>query len=171
MDISKGIQDCLRQRRGLAIELDIKAAPLEILAQASSVLLQSQHNVEADALQRAWSKCSEAKEFGGLGYGKDASLTESQIDEVLFQVDAYLQAINSREGAKGWREPLMTKFPQTKPMTLAQKIFAHHAMDPCPIEGLQLGDVTRVGVDWIMASELSYRVGSSIDLSFIGTKI
>ena len=37
-------------------------------------------------------------------------------------------------------------------MNLAQKIFAHHAIGGCPIEGLAIGDVVRVGVDWIIAS-------------------
>jgi hypothetical protein len=47
---------------------------------------------------------------------------------------------------------------KTKPMNLAQKIFAHHTIGGCPIEGLAIGDVVRVGVDWIIASELSWSV-------------
>jgi hypothetical protein len=43
-------------------------------------------------------------------------------------------------------------------MNLAQKIFAHHTIGGCPIEGLAIGDVVRVGVDWIIASELSWSV-------------
>lgn len=158
MDISKKIQDCLFKRRGLRFDLDIEAPPLESLAQIASVLRKLQHDIEAEALQRAWSKCSETRELGGHGYGKDGSLTDVQIAEVLFQVDAFLEAANSQERARILRKPMEEKYPRTKPMTLAQKVFAHHAVDLCPVEGLQLRDVARVTVDWIMASELSYRV-------------
>lgn len=161
MDISGSVQDSLLKRRGVKIRLDVKTASLDTLAYISSVLQDAQHFAEAEALQQAWSKCTEPKEFGGLGYGKDATLTEAQINESLFQVDAFLEAVNSREGARILREPMKSKFPQTKPMTLAQKIFTHHAVDICSVDGLHLRDVTRVAVDWIMASELSNRVSQA----------
>ena len=42
-------------------------------------------------------------------------------------------------------------------MTLAQKIFTQHALGSKQAEhGLSLGDVVRVGVDWVIASELSW---------------
>ena len=86
-------------------------------------------------------------------------LTEMQIAEVLFQIEAYLQAITSQEKAKRLRRPVQTRDERTKPMTLAQKIFAHHALDGCDVDGLPVADIARVAVDWILASELSYRVG------------
>jgi len=43
-------------------------------------------------------------------------------------------------------------------MTLAQKIFAQHVIGEMPSYGLKAGDVVRVGVDWILASELSWSV-------------
>jgi hypothetical protein len=47
---------------------------------------------------------------------------------------------------------------KTKPMNLAQKILAQHTIGGCQIKGLAIGDVVRVGVDWIIASELSWSV-------------
>jgi len=47
---------------------------------------------------------------------------------------------------------------KTKPMNLAQQIFAYHAIGGCPIEGLAIGDAVRVEMDWIIASGLSWSV-------------
>jgi len=50
------------------------------------------------------------------------------------------------------------RFEKTKLMNLTQKILAHHTIGRCQIERLAIGDVVRVGVDWIIASELSWSV-------------
>ena len=41
-------------------------------------------------------------------------------------------------------------------MNLAQKIFALHSLSTLPASGLSTGSVVRVGIDWILASELSW---------------
>ena len=41
-------------------------------------------------------------------------------------------------------------------MTLTQKIFAQHALSQLPESGLSTGSVVQVGLDWILASELSW---------------
>ncbi len=44
-------------------------------------------------------------------------------------------------------------------MTLAEKILAHHAISlPAGVDGVRTGDVVRVAVDWVIASELSWIV-------------
>jgi hypothetical protein len=54
-------------------------------------------------------------------------------------------------------------------MTLDEKIFAHHTLGGCPIEGITPGDVVRVSIEWIIASELTWSVSQStiIDMKAI----
>lgn len=158
MNFSKSLTDCLRRVRGINFQLDSQSSPFDAISAASTELRVSAYPREAEALQRASSKCRQDEAYGGLGYSGKSDLTESEQQEILFQVEAYLEAVNSREKTRRLREPLKARHPQSKPMNLAQKIFAHHAINGCATEGLQLGDVARVSVDWIMASELSYRV-------------
>jgi hypothetical protein len=98
------------------------------------------------------------KAFGGLGLGRSGPATPSDYEEVLFLIEAWLESLNSQEKATTQLSTVDVRSAETKPMNLAQKIFAHHTIGGCTIEGLAIGDLVRVGVDWVIASELSWSV-------------
>ena len=154
VDIKINNCEAVGDRQGINLQSNI----LEIVAQISSILIGFNKIFEAEALQNALAKCNDAPEFGGLGLAGKTDFTEFERSEILFQVQAWLEAVNSAERAKQTSVPIARRAEQTKPMTLAQKIFAHHAIGGCPVEGLTKGTLTRVSVDWVMASELSYKV-------------
>jgi homoaconitase/3-isopropylmalate dehydratase large subunit len=81
----------------------------------------------------------------------------------LFLIESWLEALNSEDRVKGGLLTLTTKSEKTKPMTLAEKIFAHHTLGGCSVEGIKPGDVVRVSIDWIIASELTWSVSHSLD--------
>lgn len=123
---------------------------------------------EAEALQSAYEKITERKAYGGLEINTDqTALDPTSFEAVLFQVEAYLTALSKKEASRQSLPVISTPAPGTKPMTLAEKIFAHHAVGEIPHEGLSAGDVIRVGLDWVLASELSWAV--RLPLIFIET--
>ncbi|KAJ9620752.1 hypothetical protein H2204_012162 [Knufia peltigerae] len=113
---------------------------------------------ESEALAQVLEKVIDSPNFGGLGLGssRTTEATPQQVSESLFLVEAWLDSVTSAERAKGFLSYLPSAAPGTKPMTLAQKIFAQHVIGDKPAQGLVAGDVVRVGVDWILASELSW---------------
>ncbi|OAP59168.1 hypothetical protein AYL99_06466 [Fonsecaea erecta] len=115
---------------------------------------------EAEALDQVREKALDKKAFGGLGLqededNNDSTATSAQQSEALFLVEAWLEAVNSRERAQNFLSYRTSPAEGTRPMTLAQKIFAQHVIGEKPENGLAAGDVVRVGIDWILASELS----------------
>jgi hypothetical protein len=95
--------------------------------------------------------------FGGLGYKTDIQLDQNQVSEVLFLTAAWLEALNSADRSKARVKHLPSRPEGRRPMTLSEKIFAAHDIDG---KGeVKPGDVVRVNIDWIMASELSWKVG------------
>lgn len=116
-------------------------------------------SAEVDALQSAYEKVTEQKEYGGLAISADqTALDPTSFEAVLFQVEAYLTALSKKEASRQTLPVISTPAPGTKPMTIAEKIFAHHAVGEIPPQGLSAGDVIRVGLDWVLASELSWDV-------------
>lgn len=43
-------------------------------------------------------------------------------------------------------------------MTLSEKIFMHHLLPGSMVIGLKAGNVVPVSVDWVLASEVSWKV-------------
>jgi hypothetical protein len=111
---------------------------------------------EVDALEAVHAKVVDRKAFGGLGLKDSTQATIDQRDEVLFLVEAHLEAINSRERVQSFLSVRPTPAPGTRSMTLAQKILAQHVLGTKPDQGLTAGDVVRIGIDWVMASDLSW---------------
>jgi len=75
---------------------------------------------------------------------------------VLFLVSAWLESLNSEDRAKNPPKMLSSRPEGRRGMTLSEKIFAAHDIER---RGeLKPGDMVRVDVDWIMASELSWGV-------------
>lgn len=95
-------------------------------------------------------------DFGGLGYSLDAELGAKEEAEVLFLVSAWLESLNSADRSKSPATPLLGRPKGRRGMTLSEKIFAAH--DIARTGEVKPGDVVRVDVDWIMASELSWAV-------------
>ncbi|KIV79205.1 hypothetical protein PV11_06776 [Exophiala sideris] len=122
-----------------------------------SALTRADKVAEAEALQQVYDKVVDSPNFGGLGLSEVAKATAHQYAEALFLVEAWLNAITSRERARDYLSFLGSPAPGTRPMTLAEKIFAQHVIGEKPVHGLRAGDVVRVGVDWILASELSWQ--------------
>ncbi|MCJ1229307.1 hypothetical protein MMC12_005972 [Toensbergia leucococca] len=129
---------------------------VNLLETLSSSLRQIHKDGEAEALVRVVEQCLEEKSLGGLGLSSTEPLTDVIREMILLQTEAWLLALNSAENSRSWSKPLTSKPPNRRPMTLAQKIFAHHAIGDIRPEGLKVGDVIRVGVDWIVSSEISW---------------
>jgi hypothetical protein len=130
----------------------------ETLSALSLALTRISRKREAGAIDQVLEKAVDKKAFGGLGLSRSGPATSSDYGEVLFLTEAWLESLNSQEKAATQLSTIDVWSEKAKPMNLAQKIFAHHTIGGCPIEGLAIGDVVRVGVDWIIASELSWSV-------------
>ena len=130
----------------------------DTLSSISSALRQISKHREAGAIDQALEKAVDKKAFGGLGLSRNGPAASNDYNDVLFLAEAWLQSLNSQDKETNQFTTIDVRSEKTKPMNMAQKIFAHHTIGGCPIEGLAIGDVVRVGVDWIIASELSWSV-------------
>ena len=156
-DFASELRQSVQKLRGVNVDLNLNSQPtdlLEILSSVSSTLRSSSHEREADALQDVREHCLANPDFGGLGYAPDQQLDETQRLEVLFLVSSYLEALNSQDRYGSPIKPLDTRPAGRRGMTLAEKIFAAH--DVQRRGEVKPGDVIRVDVDWVMASELSW---------------
>lgn len=153
----------LKERRSVDTE-ELKSTTYDSipdgLLQLAKKLDEQSKSVEAETIRNVHEKACESPNFGGLGLSLSKDLTEADYDEVLFLVEAWLESLNAYEKAVPSPQTSSTKSGEVKPMTLAQKIFAQHVVGGCDSTGLQLGDVVRTNVDWVIASELSWEVSS-----------
>jgi len=104
--------------------------------------------------------CDQPTDLGGLGLSNTTALTTEQVSEILFLVSAWLEALNSADRAKASPSPLSHRPQGRRGMTLGEKILAMHDID-------QKGSVTpgqliRVDVDWVIASEASWAVSTKV---------
>jgi hypothetical protein len=142
----------------------------DTLSLISSALRRISKQREAEAIDQVLEKAVDKKAFGGLGLSNSRPATSSDYDDVIFLTEAWLESLNSQDKETNQFSTIDIRSEKTKPMNLAQKIFAHHTVGGCPIEGLSIGDVARVGVDWIIASELSWSVRLTHEASvFVNT--
>ncbi|KAL4789412.1 aconitase iron-sulfur domain-containing protein [Aspergillus venezuelensis] len=72
-----------------------------------------------------------------------------------------------RESAMQLPAPLPARTPDSWPMTLAEKILVQHAFSLPSPHGVRVGELLRVSVDWVIASELSW-VGMKHSMTTIG---
>lgn len=133
---------------------------IQTLENISAALRNQKLTSEADTLQIVLEKAKDKKEYGGLGLGDDVSLSDQDYEDVLFLVEAWLTSLASKQSCRNFLSTVPKRETATRPMTLAQKIFAQHVVGDIPLEGLTAGDVARVGIDWILASELSWQVST-----------
>ena len=109
---------------------------------------------EADALREVYQHCITESDFGGLGLATDLDLSDVDNSQVLFLVSAYLEALNYQDRNASPIRPLSSRPAGRRGMTVGEKIFAAH--DVSGRGEVKPGDVIRLDVDWIMASELSW---------------
>lgn len=138
--------------------IDASTPILEVLSTISSILSKTFRTREADVVEYVRAKCSDKKSFGGLGLTEDSISDELDRNDALFLLEAWLTALNSQDRVKNGPAPVAMKLDTVRPMTLAEKILCHHTVGGCPVEGLKPGDVVRIALDWVMASELSWTV-------------
>jgi Aconitase family (aconitate hydratase) len=98
--------------------------------------------------------CTTDPDFGGLGLSLDQVLSEAQDSEVLFLTNAHLESLNSQDRCSSPLKPRSSRPVGRRPMTLSEKIFAAH--DILRSGSVAPGQVIRVDIDWILASELSW---------------
>ena len=129
---------------------------LDQLHALSSVLSSSEHTREAELLHDVYSLSRTSPDFGGLGFSDDKPLDTAQEAQVTFLVSAYMESLNSAERSRAPSKPLKHRPAGRRGMTLSEKIFAAHDVER---RGeVKPGDLVRVDVDWILASELSWNV-------------
>ena len=141
--------------------LNVYDGLLEHLSSLSFLLQNAGHQPEAGALLDVYTLSLAPTDFGGLGLDPKAKIISPQdAAEILFLTSAHLEALNSVERAKNPLRPLSTRPAGRRGMTMSEKIFAAH--DTTRKGEVKSGDVVRVDVDWIMASELSWRVSRTV---------
>ncbi|KAK4905945.1 hypothetical protein LTR49_024831 [Elasticomyces elasticus] len=126
----------------------------EAIQKYAQLLKKSDHQQEAIALEEVRSKISRSPSYGGLGLAVHDVPTADQYTEIIFLTEAWLESTNSEESSRDFLSVNSGAVEGRRPMTLAQKIFTQHALNTN--SSLSIGDVCRFGVDWIMASELSW---------------
>jgi hypothetical protein len=129
---------------------------LEQLKTSSKVLQSHGHPREATALNDVLILCEQPFNSGGLGLETNRPLAKEEEAEILFLISAWLEALNSADRAKAKPEPLPIRPAGRRGMTLSEKIFAMH--DVAPKGFVKVGDLIRVDVDWVIASEASWAV-------------
>ncbi|KAJ9292671.1 hypothetical protein DTO271G3_8564 [Paecilomyces variotii] len=149
----------LQQSRGVILsdndeqELADTAGYLKQSSVLASILKQD-HPRECSALSDVIAICSQPPELGGLGLTKSVTTNGDQESEILFLVSAWLEALNSADRAKSPPVPLSLRPPGRRGMTLSEKIFAFHDIDRKG--SVAPGELIRVDVDWVIASEASW---------------
>lgn len=166
------VLDLLKQIRGVAItiadsntstqfSIPASASIYDVLWTLSSALSTTSRQREAETFEYVLAKCMDTKSFGGLGLTKQSILEETDRSNALFLVDVWLEALNSQDRVKDLSHAVATRSSRTKPMTMAEKITAHHTIGGCPVDGIDAGDVVRISIDWVIASELTWTASYS----------
>ncbi|PKX91257.1 aconitase family protein [Aspergillus novofumigatus IBT 16806] len=128
--------------------------PLSQIRNLVKLLQKLGHVRESSALADVLRVCTHPHDLGGLGLDDASDLTVQQESEVLFLVSAWLEALNSADRSRSMLAPLPSRPPGRRGMTLSEKIFALH--DVAHRGRVAPGDLIRVDVDWVIASEASW---------------
>ncbi|KEY82104.1 aconitase [Aspergillus fumigatus] len=120
----------------------------------TEILQNLRHVRESSALADVLRVCIQPHDLGGLGLDDASDLAAQQESEVLFLVSAWLEALNSEDRARSMPAPVASRPPGRRGMTLSEKIFAWHEV--AYRSRVAPGDLIRVDVDWVIASEASW---------------
>ncbi|KAK8117201.1 uncharacterized protein PG998_005482 [Apiospora kogelbergensis] len=130
--------------------------PLASLATLATKLSDRNYSKESAALLQVLSIATGSKDYGGMAIAseRDGSLSEEEVGDLLLLATGWLESINSAERSGGPKVPLGMR-PSGRPaMNVTEKIFALHDVDGAG--AVRTGDIIRISVDWIMASEASW---------------
>lgn len=152
------------------VEFAVSASLQECVGRIGDALRDRSREREAETLQHVLELSGSDVELGGLGIGPALRstpwpLSARNLDDVAFLVEAWLEALNSADNARPLPAPVTARDPARRPMTLSEKIFAHHATRIPSPAGIKPGDFIRVLVDWVIASELSWVVSAPLHAS------
>ena len=159
---AKAMEDLVRIVRNCrGIELNLEeisknenATLIQDIERVAHRLTQLSYSREADVLLEVKRKCVSPRNFGGLGLDDASESDHQQRREVLFLCEAWLESLNAVDRASHRPPPLASRPEGRGGMTLTEKIFALH--DVGQSGAVKPGQVIRIAVDWIMASELSW---------------
>lgn len=143
---------------------ELGVSPLKALEILSEGLKKAERSSEHEVISHVIQLCRAEKEDGGLGLGDSSVLEASQVDEIKFLVEAWLETLNSEQNSKGLQDTVSGAVTARKPMNLTEKILAHHATSAPFPGGVTAGDLITITVDWIIASELSWTVSYTLRL-------
>ena len=130
----------------------------EQLTSLSRWLAKAGHGRESETIKDVYSQCTLSTEFGGLGLDPNSKPGANGEREIIFLVSAWLEALNSVDRSETPPSPLLSRPEGRRGMTLAEKLFAMHDVENRG--SVKPGDMIRVRVDWVMASESSWAVSS-----------
>lgn len=136
------------------INLSTTTNPLSALQTIINMLSEIRQSKLSDALDHVLYLCTEDCELGGQGLSPTRPLTDADCDKVLSLVDSWLYASTHEQVS----DTELSTSEKCRPMTLSEKIFMHHMLPGSRHAGLKAGDVVPVSVDWVLASEVSWKV-------------
>ncbi|PWY79618.1 aconitase family protein [Aspergillus heteromorphus CBS 117.55] len=146
---------------------------LSAIQTLAHALSKTGHPSVSDALTHVLHLCTEDIELGGLSLSPDRPLSDPDREQIRFLLDAWLRASTHMDVQLDAGSQTSPDHPNLAgsgpPMTLSEKIFTHHLLAGSNSTGLKAGDVIRVEVDWILASELSW-MGMLKTIEEIGAK-
>ncbi|PYH96148.1 hypothetical protein BO71DRAFT_186014 [Aspergillus ellipticus CBS 707.79] len=146
------------------VDISETSGPLSAIQTLADVLSTVGKISASEALTHALHLCKEDVELSGLSLSPDRPLSDSDREQVCFLVDAWLRASTYSQAQTILTPPETPETPH-RPMTLSEKIFTHHLLSDNESVGVKAGDVIRVSVDWIIASELSWMVTNHLTSS------
>ena len=114
------------------------------------------HLRESETLKEVHSLCTLPTDFGGLGLNATAEPAPEEEQEIYFLVSAWLETLNSEDRCRSPNFLLPSRPEGRRGMTLAEKILSMHDIEKRG--SVKPGDMVRVSVDWVMASESSWAV-------------
>ncbi|GLA95038.1 hypothetical protein AtubIFM57143_002033 [Aspergillus tubingensis] len=151
---SSSLLQVLQQTRNVILS-ETDRNLLKQLVRVVDALRAQDYPREANALSDVLAISQQPTEIGGLGLSAADSLTPEQEAEITFLVTAWLEALNSADRARAPPVPLTVRPPGRRGMTLSEKIFALHNIDQKG--SVAPGELIRVDVDWVIASEASWK--------------
>ena len=110
----------------------------------------------ADAYLEVVQRCTSHTDFGGQGFDQARELSSDEEAEVLFLCSAYLEAVKSASRTRLGPVVQAIRPQGRRGMTMTEKILAMHEVSRRGF--VRPGDVIQVDVDWVIASELSWKV-------------
>lgn len=136
---------------------DTHPSPQAILTACSYELHNRNHLQEEQIILHVVDLCNTDVEVGGLGFRdrRWRDFPPEDLRRVLDLTESWLLTISSLKTPIP-KLALPQKPVKRKPMTLTSKILAHHAISCAQTSHVTVGEVLRVNIDWVIASELSW---------------